>query len=114
MNSTSAARSDMGPHNLQNGIFCHVTTCCPEILVQDHHVVYDVAQHASNILLADIQETEQPVGDASRYSLTCLDIYRKPDPRACLQICSSPYRQFSSLVIFIYCAIHLPRRCATS
>jgi hypothetical protein len=61
-------------------------------------------------------EIEQPVGDTgtSGYSLTCLDIYHKPNPRACLWIHSSHYWQFNSLNIFIYCAIHLPRRCATS
>jgi hypothetical protein len=114
VNTIPAARSDMRPHNLQSSIFCHVTTSCPENAVQDHGEVYDVAHHASNILLADMQETEQPVGDTSRYSLTCLDIYRKPNPRACLGIHSSHYRQLNSLNVFIYCAIHLPRRCATS
>jgi hypothetical protein len=36
VNTIPAARSNMGPHNLQNGIFCHVTTSCPENVVQDH------------------------------------------------------------------------------
>ena len=55
VNTIPAARSDMGPHNLQTGIFCHVTTSCPENVVQDHGEVYDVAHHASNILLAGNQ-----------------------------------------------------------
>jgi len=46
----------MGTHNLQNGIFCHVTTGYPENAVQDHREVYDVAHHASNILLAGKQD----------------------------------------------------------
>jgi hypothetical protein len=77
VNAIPAARSDMSPYNLQSGIFCHVTTSCPENVVQDHGEVYDVAHHASNILLADMQETEteRRVGDTSRYSLTCLDKY---------------------------------------
>ena len=90
-----AARSNMDIHNLQSGIFCHVTTCCPENIVQDHGKVYNVAHHASNISRADMHETEQPVGDTARWSLTCLDIHRKPNPRACLQIHSSHYRQFN-------------------
>jgi hypothetical protein len=114
VNTIPAARSDMRPHNHQSRVFCHVTTSCPENAVQDHGEVYYVPHHTSNIFLADMQETEQPVGDTSRYSLTCLDKYRKPNPRACLGIHSSRYRQFNSLDVFIYCAIHLPRRCATS
>ena len=114
VNIIPAARSDMGPHNFQSRIFCHVATSCPKNVVQDHGEVYDVAHHASNILLADMQETEQPVGETSRYSLTCLDIHRKPNPRTCLSIHSGHYRQFNSLGMFIYCAIYLPRRCATS
>ena len=63
VNTIPAARSDMGPHNLQSGIFCHATTSCPENVVHDHGEVYDVAHHASNILLAGMQEeSEQPVG----------------------------------------------------
>jgi len=113
VNTIPAARSDMGHHGLESGIFCHVTTSCPENVVQDYGQVYDVAHHASNILLADMQETEQLVGDTSRHPLTCFDIYRKPNPRVCLQIHSSHYRQFNLLDLFC-CAIHLPRRCATS
>ena len=56
VNAISAARSDMGTHNLQSGIFCHVTTGCPENVVQDHREVYDVVHHASNILLVGKQE----------------------------------------------------------
>ena len=64
VNTIPAARSDMGPHSLQSGIFCHVTTSCPENLVQDRGEVYDVAHYASNIFLAGKQEeSEQLVGD---------------------------------------------------
>ena len=63
VNTIPAARSDMRPHNLQRGIFCHVTTSCPQNVVHDHGKVYDVTHHASNILLAEMQETEQAAGD---------------------------------------------------
>jgi hypothetical protein len=97
VNTIPAARSDMGPHNFQSGIFCHVTTSCPEDVVQDHGEVYDVAHHASNILLAGKQEgSEQLVGDSSRCSLACPDIHHKPNPQACLQIHSSHYRKLNS------------------
>ena len=59
VNTIPAARSDMGPHNLQSSIFCHVTTSCPENVVQDHGEVYDVAHHASDILLAGKQEESE-------------------------------------------------------
>ena len=85
VNTIPAARSDMGPHSLQSGIFCHVTTSCPENLIQDRGEVYDIAHHASDIFLAGKQEeSEQLVGDTFRCSHTCLDIRRKPNPRACL------------------------------
>ena len=64
MNTIPAARSDMGPHNLQSGIFCHVTTSCPENAVQDHCEVYDVAHHASNVLLASKQEESEQLHDS--------------------------------------------------
>ena len=63
MNTIPAARSDMVIHNLQSGISCHATIGFPENVIQDHGEVYDVAHHASNIFLADMHETEQPVGD---------------------------------------------------
>jgi hypothetical protein len=53
VNTILATRSDMSPHNLQTGIFRHVTTSCPENVVQNHREVYDVAHHASDIFLAD-------------------------------------------------------------
>ncbi len=82
VNTIPAARSDMGPHNFQSGIFCHATTSCPENVVHDHGEVYDVAHHASNILLAGMQEeSEQPVGEASRCSLAYSDIHCKPNLR---------------------------------
>jgi len=56
MNTIPATRPEMGAHNLQSGIFCHVTTGCPENVVQDYGEVYDVAHHASNILLTGKQE----------------------------------------------------------
>ena len=56
VDTVPAARSNMDPHNLQSSIFCHVATSCPENVVQDHSEVYDVAHHASNILLASKQE----------------------------------------------------------
>jgi hypothetical protein len=59
VNIISAARSDMGPHNLQSGIFCHVTTGCPENVVQDHGKVYNVTYHTSNIFLADRQRLSE-------------------------------------------------------
>ena len=113
--NTITARSEMGPHSLQGISFCHVTTSSPENVVQDHHEVYDVAHHASNILLAGKQEeSEHLVGDTFRCSLTCLDIHRKPSPRACLQIHSSCFRQLNSPEMSTHNVIHLPRRCATS
>ena len=115
MNAIPAARSDMGPHNLQNRIFCHVTTSCPENIVQDHGEVYDVAHHASNILLAGKQEgREELVVGSFRCSPTFLDIHHKPNLRACLQIHSSHYRQLNLPEMLTYNVIHLPRRCATS
>ena len=103
VNTIPAAGSDMGAHNPQSGIFCYIATCCPENIVQDHGEVYDVAHHASNILLAGKQaENEQLVGDTSRCSLTCLDIHRRPNQRACLQIHSSHYWQVNSLNTFAY------------
>ena len=114
VNTIPAARSDMGIHNFLSGISCHATTGCPENVIQDHGEVYDIAHHASNIFLADMHEAEQPVGDTSRWSLTCLDIHRKPNPRTCCQIHSSHYRQLNSLDISTYCVIHPPRQCAAS
>ncbi len=103
VNTIPAAGSDMGAHNPQSGIFCYIATSCPENIVQDHGEVYDVAHHASNILLAGKQaENEQLVGDTSRCSLTCLDIHRRPNQRACLQIHSSHYWQVNSLNTFAY------------
>jgi hypothetical protein len=95
VNTIPAARSDMGIYNLQSSTSCHATIGCPENVIQDHGEVHDVAHHASNIFLANMHETEQPVGDTSRWSLTCLDIHHKPNPRACRQIHSSHYRQFN-------------------
>jgi hypothetical protein len=60
------------------------------------------------------EESEQLVGDTFRCSLTCLDIHRKPNPRACLQIHSNHYRQLNSLEMSTYNVVHLPRRCASS
>ena len=115
VNTILAARPDMRPHNLQTGIFCHGATSCPENVVQDHREVYNVAHHASNILLASKQEeSEQLFGDSFKCLPTCLDIHRKPNPRACLQIHSSHCRQLNPLDMTIYSVIHLPRRCATS
>jgi hypothetical protein len=94
VNTIPAARSDMAIHNLRSGTSCYATTSCPENVIQDHGEVYNVAHHASNIFLADMYEIEQPVGDTSRWSLTCLDIHHKPNSRTCLQIHSSHYRQF--------------------
>jgi hypothetical protein len=103
VDTISAAGSDMGAHNPQSGIFCYIATSCPENIIQDHGEVYDVAHHASDILLAGKQaENEQLVGDTSRCSLTCLDIHRKPSQRACLQIHSSHYWQVNSLNTFAY------------
>jgi hypothetical protein len=48
-------------------------------------------------------ETEQPVGDTSRYSLTCLDKSRKPNPRACLRIHSSHYCSIRWTYIYLLC-----------
>ena len=117
VNIIFAARPHMLPHNPQNGTFCHVITSCPENVVQDDCQVYDVAHHTSNILLAGGQEqSEHLVGDKFGSSLTCLDIHRKPNPRACLRIVhSSHYRQLNSLEMSAYNVIHLPRHdCATS
>ena len=81
VNIIPAARSDMRIHNLQNSIFRHVTTACPENVIQDYSEVYDVAHHASDILLAGKQEEiEQLVGVTFRSLLTCPDIHRKPNP----------------------------------
>ena len=109
VNTIPAARSDMGPHSLQSSIFCHDATSCPEHVVQDHGEVYDVAHHASDILLAGKQEeSEQPVGDTFGRSLTCLDIHRKPNQRVCLQIHSSHYRPLSLPEMPSCNLIHLP------
>ena len=103
VNTIPVAGSDMGAHNPQSRIFCYTATSCPEDIVQDHGEVYDVAHQASNILLAGKQaENEQLVGDTIRCSLTCLDIHRKPNQRACLQIHSSHYWQVSSLNTFAH------------
>jgi hypothetical protein len=59
MNTIPATGSDMGTHNLQSSIFCHVTTSCPGNVVEDHGEIYDVAHHASNILLAGKQEESE-------------------------------------------------------
>ena len=85
----------MGTHGLQSGIFRHIASGGPKDGIQDHGDVYDVTHHASNIFLAGVRETEQPVRDISMCSLTCLDIHRQPNLRTCLQIYSSHYRQFS-------------------
>ena len=60
MNTIPASRSDMGAHDLQNGIFRHIASGGPEDGIQDHG---DVTHHASNIFLAGVRETEQPVRD---------------------------------------------------
>ena len=105
----------MGNHDLQSGIFCHATIGRPENAVQDHREVYDVAHHALNILLAGKEEeSEKLANDTLTWSLTCLDIHRKPNPRACLQIHSSHYWQLNSLEMPTYNVIHLLRRYATS
>ena len=92
VNIIPAARSEMGPHNPQSVIFCHITTSCPENVIQDNGEVYNVAHHTSNILLAGEQEgSEELVGDSFRCSPTFLDIHHKPNLRACLQIHSSHY-----------------------
>ena len=74
VNTIPAARSNMSPHNFQSRICCNVTTSRPENAIQDHGEVHDVACHASNVFLDDMQGTEQPVSDTSTYSLTCPDI----------------------------------------
>ena len=91
VNAVPTARSDMGTHRLQGGIFRHITCGGTEDVIQDHGEVYDVTHHASNVLLAGVKQTEQPVGVISVWSLTCLDIYRQPNLRTCLQIHSSHY-----------------------
>ena len=112
VNTVPVARSDMGLHNHQSDIFCHIASRCPKHLIQDHDEVHDITHHASNILLPGTRETE-PVGDVSRWSLTSLDIYRKPNLRTRLQMRSSlNYRQFNSLDNSTCCAVHSPRRCA--
>ena len=109
MNTIPAARSDVGAYDLHGGVFCHVTTSSPENVVQDHGKVYDVAHHASNILLAGMQDvSEQQVGDASKCSLPCSDIHCKPNLRTRLQIHSSHYWQFNLLDTIYFCVIHLP------
>ena len=47
-----AARPRMSHHDLESGIFCHVTASCPENVVQYYGKVYYVAHHASDVLLA--------------------------------------------------------------
>ena len=82
---------------------------------QRHGEVYDVTHNASDILV-DMQESEQPVGDFSRYPLTYLDKHRKLNPRAVSRYI--PVTNSLSVIQFarhIYCcAIHLPQRGATS
>jgi hypothetical protein len=102
VNTIPAAGSDMGIHGLHSGIFRHIACGGPENGIQDYGEVYDVTHHASNILLASVRETERPVGKFSMCSLTCLDIYRQPNLRTCLQIHSSHYRRINSLDISIY------------
>jgi len=115
VDTIAAAGSHVGVNNLQSCIFCHVTTSCPENVVQDRGEVYNVAHHASNIFLAGRQEeSEHLVGDTFGCSLACLDIHRKPNPRACLQKHSIHYRRMNSLEKSTYDVIHLPRRCTTS
>ena len=58
VNTVPAARSDMGTHRLQSGIFRHTASAGhgPEDSIQDHGEVYDVTHHASNILLACVKD----------------------------------------------------------
>ena len=63
MYTVPAAGSDMGTYGLQSGNFCHIACSGPEDGIQDHSKVYDVTRHASDILLAGVRETEQPVND---------------------------------------------------
>jgi hypothetical protein len=102
VNTVPAAGSDMITHGLQSGNFRHIACSSPEDGIQDHGEVYDVTHHASNILLADVRETEQPAGDISICSLTCFDIHRQPNLQTCLLIHSSHYRRINSLGILIY------------
>ena len=77
MYTVPAAGSDVGTHGLQSGNFRHISCGGLEDGIQDHGEIYDVTHHASNILLAGVRETEQPVRDISMCStLTCLDIHR--------------------------------------
>ena len=109
VNTVPAARSDMGLHNHQSGIFCHIASRCPKHLIQDHDEVNNVTHHTSNILLPGMRETESVAG-VSRWPLTSIHIYRKPSSRTGLQMRSNlVYQQFNSPNMSNNCVIHSPR-----
>ncbi len=56
MYTVPSAGSDMGTHGLQSGNFRHIACSGPEDGIQDHGEVYDVARHASDILLAGVRD----------------------------------------------------------
>lgn len=57
VNTISATRSDMGTRNFQSDIFRHIAASDSlGNAIQDHGEIYDIAHHASNILLAGTRE----------------------------------------------------------
>ena len=58
VDTVPAARYNMRVLNLQSGIACHIASDCLAYPIQDHCEIYDVTHHASDIVLAGMQETE--------------------------------------------------------
>ena len=71
VNPIPPARSDMITHNLQSSIFRHISSGCPENVIQDHSQVDDVTHQALNIFLAGMRKTE-PVVNAFKFGSTHL------------------------------------------